>query len=64
MGYTFSTETKRQKTYRLRGGTHFVSVRKNNLLTERTVRSILKQAGRRPDQIEAFVASCRETETG
>ena len=59
-GYAFSSETKRQRTYRKRGGTHFVIIRKTDLLEEATTRSILRQAGRTPDQIEAFVASCRQ----
>lgn len=59
-GYAFSSETKRQKTFRQRGGTHHISIRKTVMVEGLTARSILRQAGRSPDQIETFIKSCQE----
>ena len=50
-------------TYRQRGGTVFVAIPRNVMIPEDVAKRILRRAGRTEQQIDAFIASCRQEES-
>jgi predicted naringenin-chalcone synthase len=61
VGYSYSRETQRQKMYRR--GTHHVFVRKSQVMSERSARGILAQAGLSRAEIDVFIESCQQEES-
>ncbi len=57
LDYTFKDERKRVRIWRKRGGTHYISVPKCDLLEETYVHSTLRQAGCQEAEIQAFIKS-------
>ena len=57
LGYSYKDQQKRTDLYRRRGGTEIAFVPRTRLLTERYVRSILRQAGCEDADIEAFIGA-------
>ena len=55
LGYTLNQETKRVHIFRLKGGTHFITLKKTDKLEDEFVRSTLFQAGVNQADINAFV---------
>ena len=62
-GYAFYEETRHQKIFRKRGGTHHVVIRKATMVEAQAARLVLRQVGRSPAEIEAFLESCRKDES-
>jgi hypothetical protein len=57
LGYTFSQQLKRVDLWRR--GTHFISVRRSDYLTEEFCASALRQAGCKEPEIREFIAAAR-----
>lgn len=56
MGYRFNGETERTRCFKK--GTHRLYIVKRDELDEKTVRSLLSQAGAQREEIEKFVHIC------
>ena len=55
--YAYKSTQKRTFLYRKKGGTHYISVPKADLLDESFVTSALRQAGIAIEEIKAFIGS-------
>jgi hypothetical protein len=59
LDYTFKRQAKRVDLWRKRGGTHYIAVPQTDRLEDEFVTSSLRQAGRSPEEIHAFLAACK-----
>jgi hypothetical protein len=59
LGYKFKEQLHYQERYRLKGGTHIIHVPRRDQLDEVYVRSVLKQAGQSPAEIEQFIGEAK-----
>ncbi|MFI5089162.1 MAG: hypothetical protein ACHP7P_03790 [Terriglobales bacterium] len=59
LNYTYKSTQKRTYLYRKVGGTHRIFVPMSDLLEDDYVTSTLRQAGLKPDEIAAFLASAK-----
>lgn len=57
LGYKFKRDCWRVSMYKR--GTHRVEVRKRDFLDEDAVRSMLRQCGQSPEEIDAFIKCTR-----
>ncbi len=55
LGYTFNVKHKRVEIWRKTGGTHRVELTTHKFFAEPYVRSVLRQCGLKPDEIEKYL---------
>ncbi len=58
LGYKYKDQSDRMHEYKLVGGTNRIHIRKKeDPLSDEYVRSVLRQCGCRPEEIERFLAT-------
>lgn len=57
LGYRFKKQTDRMMLYKRSGSSDRVMVRRNSAHSPEYARTVLKQAGMPPDQIDSFINS-------